>query len=349
MTYARKSLISLQDTPYYHVVARCVRRSWLWGFDEYAGKDYSHRKAWVLRRLAKLSSVFAIEMCAYAVMSNHYHLVLRVNQRRAAAWTAEEVVARWTMLFTRPLLIDCWERGLCQGAQREAAEAIIERWRSRLCDISWYMRCLNEHLARRANAEDECTGRFWEGRFRSQALLDEAGLLAAMAYVDLNPVRAGLARVPDESHFTSIYQRVKEAARANVRSRSNRAVHPGRHARPPLLPFRRRQAGDAITLPFAHADYVSLLRWTAARPHGVPSPPSPTLMHTMNFDEAAWRAAMTSRWKMFGRAIGTLDRLREHADALGQAWVRGMRAAETLFCARASPMSEGSEPHAVHR
>ena len=69
MTYARKSLISLQDTPYYHVVSRCVRRAWLWGFDEYAGKDYSHRKQWVLERLTELSSVFAIDVCAYAVLT----------------------------------------------------------------------------------------------------------------------------------------------------------------------------------------------------------------------------------------------------------------------------------------
>jgi hypothetical protein len=69
VTYARKTLIALQDTPYYHVVARCVRRAWLWGVDEYAGKDYSHRKAWVLERLAQLSSMFAIDICAYAVMT----------------------------------------------------------------------------------------------------------------------------------------------------------------------------------------------------------------------------------------------------------------------------------------
>ena len=84
MTYARKALISLQDTPYYHVVARCVRRAWLWGFDEYAGRDYSHRKAWVLERLTQLSSMFAIDICAYAIMSNHYHLVVHVDQERAA-------------------------------------------------------------------------------------------------------------------------------------------------------------------------------------------------------------------------------------------------------------------------
>ena len=69
MTYARKTLVSLSETPYYHVVARCVRRAWLWGFDEYAGRDYSHRKEWVLERLAQLTSIFTIEICAYAVMS----------------------------------------------------------------------------------------------------------------------------------------------------------------------------------------------------------------------------------------------------------------------------------------
>jgi putative transposase len=92
--YARKSLISLSDTPYYRVVARCVRRAWLWGFDEYAGRDYSHRKEWVLDRLSLLSSIFSIDVCAYAVMSNHYHLVLFVDQLRAQQLTQREVVER---------------------------------------------------------------------------------------------------------------------------------------------------------------------------------------------------------------------------------------------------------------
>lgn len=82
MGYARKSQISLTDTPFYHVVARRVRRARLWGYDEYAGRDYSHRKAWVLERLTQLAAIFAIDICAYAVMSNHYHLVLFVDQQR---------------------------------------------------------------------------------------------------------------------------------------------------------------------------------------------------------------------------------------------------------------------------
>ena len=93
MTYARKSLISLQDTPYYHVVARCVRRAWLWGVDEYAGRDYSHRKEWVLERLSYSSAIFAMDICAHAVLSNHYHLVLYIDRRRTKAWTVEQVIA----------------------------------------------------------------------------------------------------------------------------------------------------------------------------------------------------------------------------------------------------------------
>ncbi len=159
-----------------HCIARCVRRAWLWGYDEYAGKDYSHRKQWVIERLQQLCSVFPIEVCAYAVMSNHYHLVLHVDSERARKWSREEFIERWTVLFGAPNLVKRWLRGEAIEAERQTGEHIIRRWRTRLVDISWFMRCLNEHLARRANIEDQCTGRFWEGRFKSQALLDEASL-----------------------------------------------------------------------------------------------------------------------------------------------------------------------------
>ena len=175
MTYARKTQVSLTDTPYYHCTARCVRRAWLWGYDEYAGKDYSHRKQWVIDRLRALAELFAIQVCAYAVMSNHYHVVLYVDLAQAQAWSEDDVIQRWKRLFGLPSLVRRYvsdDSGAMTPAERDAVQSIIATWRRRLTEISWYMRCMNEHLARRANAEDGVMGRFWEGRFKSQALLD---------------------------------------------------------------------------------------------------------------------------------------------------------------------------------
>jgi hypothetical protein len=109
------------------------------GFDRYAGKDYSHRKAWMLERLATLSWVFAIDICAYAVMSNHYHLVLFVDRGRAKDWTAAG--------SDRAMAAIIWRTGTASEAERDRVPQIIETWRLRLHDLSWFMRCLNEHLA----------------------------------------------------------------------------------------------------------------------------------------------------------------------------------------------------------
>jgi REP element-mobilizing transposase RayT len=335
MTYARKSLISLQDTPYYHVVARCVRRAWLWGFDEYAGRDYSHRKAWVLERLTQLSSMFAIDICAYAIMSNHYHLVVYVDQARARGWTMHEVIERWTQLFARPPLIERWEQGMCDDAEREIAERIVDLWRRRLCDVSWYMRCLNEHLARRANAEDRCTGRFWEGRFKSQALLDESGLLTAMVYVDLNPIRAGIAATPEESEFTSIYERIREFREAKPTTSDLQSSESLTRAGPPLLAFASAAQPAEPTIPFTLQDYMALVDWTGrarrADKRGAIDPHAPAIMQRLNLDADAWRMAMQSRSNVFGRALGQLDHMRLHARTLGQSWVQGLRRAEQLY------------------
>ena len=131
-----------------------------------------------------------MDICAYAVMSNHYHLILRVDAESATAWTQREVIDRWTKLFSMPVLVERYLRGqTTTDAEVNKVVEIIEEWRQRLTDISWFMRVLNESIARQANREDHCTGRFWEGRFKSQALLDDAAILACMAYVDSRPAR----------------------------------------------------------------------------------------------------------------------------------------------------------------
>jgi REP element-mobilizing transposase RayT len=208
MTAARSTKIDLSATPYYHCMTRCVRRSFLCGVDLESGHDYSHRKGWIVDRMKQLAEIFAINICAYAVMSNHYHLVLFIDEQKANQWQDDEVFQRWERLFPN----DANQIELLGYSKLETKQKIA-LWRQRLASISWFMRCLNETIARLSNKEDALTGRFWEGRFKSQALLDEGALLAAMAYVDLNPIRAKAASTPETSAFTSIYERIQMVAK----------------------------------------------------------------------------------------------------------------------------------------
>jgi REP element-mobilizing transposase RayT len=330
MTYARKALVSLNDTAYYHVVARCVRRAWLWGYDKYVGRDFSHRKAWVLERLTVLASMFAIDVCAYAILANHYHLVLHVDRDRAERWSLQEVVAQWCKLFVAPPVVARWLSGEADEAERIAAETIIERWRARLYDISWFMRCLNEHIARRANLEDNCKGRFWEGRFQSQALLDEAGLLTAMAYVDLNPVRAGIAETPEESEFTSIYTRILELQAGPEATEAGDG-----EKRVPLLAFQLPQDPSRKSIPFDVRSYLELVDWTGRRigegKRGSIDKDLPPILLRLSIEVTGWLRVMQPHGNVFGRALGRVGRLRQHAQTLHQWWVRGLGWSRRLY------------------
>ncbi|BDY05748.1 transposase [Ferrimonas sp. YFM] len=215
MPKARKQQISLDDTRYYHCVSRCVRRAFLCGHDPYTGKSYEHRRDWVQERLLSLTKVYAIEVIAFAVMSNHTHTVFYVNIEKANSWSDLEVIERWHLLFTgnamtRRYLIE-EERDEMESWEQHQVEQLVTLYRQRLTDISWFMRTLNEFIARKANKEDNCSGRFWEGRFKSQALLDEQALLSCMTYVDLNPIRANMADTPEQSDHTSIQLRIRAA------------------------------------------------------------------------------------------------------------------------------------------
>ena len=212
MPQSRKTQICLAQTPYYHCISRCVRRAFLCGKDIITGKSYEHRREWVEKKLLFLSEVFAIDICAHAVMQNHTHLVLHVNSLVAEQWTTKEVITRWHKIFKGNFLTKAYlANHKLTKSQTLAIEQLANQYKHRLISISWFMRVLNEGIARAANKEDGCTGRFWEGRFKSQALLDNSSLLACMAYVDLNPIRAGIAKSLQSSEYTSIRMRINSA------------------------------------------------------------------------------------------------------------------------------------------
>ncbi|WP_439136300.1 transposase, partial [Pseudomaricurvus sp.] len=262
MTQPRKQLVSPSDTPFYHCVSRCVRRAFLCGTDSVTGQDYEHRRPWIENRIRLLSSLFAIDICAYAVMSNHYHLIVKINS--SDDWSDQDVVDRWLTLFKGPILVQRFRNGeaLAQ-VERDTVSQILEVWRKRLQDLSWFMKCLNEPIARMANAEDNCTGHFWESRFKSQALLTEEALLSCMAYVDLNPIRAGMARTPESSEHTSIKERIQPTINLADAIKGQDLSSELHVPIKPLLSFEDSVKPDLQTgIAYSLSDYLQLVDWT---------------------------------------------------------------------------------------
>ena len=208
MATPRRLLMNPAFSEVFHCTSRCVRRAFLCGWDPASGRDFEHRRLWIDERISELALYFGISVISSSVMSNHFHIILRTEPQWVASLSDAEVARRWLCVFPGP----GGRRGHPPEAQ--AIEDLcldtkkLALCRSRLSDISWFMRSLNEPIARRANAEDECTGRFWEGRFKCRRLDGDAAILACMMYVDLNPVRAGMATTPESSDFTSGQDRI---------------------------------------------------------------------------------------------------------------------------------------------
>jgi REP element-mobilizing transposase RayT len=239
MATPRRLVVDPTVCSVYHCVSRCVRRAFLCGQDSYSGRDFEHRRAWIRERLEELAGLFAVEIFSYSVMSNHLHVVVRNLPGLLASWSDPEVARRWLWLFPGPgrkrgsAPTDAAIQALCEDRRKLAL------CRSRLRDLSWFMRCLNEPIARRANAEDGCTGHFWEERFKCEKLDDGGATLACMTYADLNPVRAGMAETPEDSDFTSGQDR--SVAHRARRQLAHAPANPNR-AQAPLLARARAEA-----------------------------------------------------------------------------------------------------------
>ncbi|UXI66997.1 transposase [Tahibacter amnicola] len=292
----------------YHCISRCVRQAFLCGKDRFSERSFDHRKQWIEDRLYELAQIFAIGVHAYAVMSNHVHVVAHVAPAVAISWSPEEVARRWLALcpVRRDNRVDEVACAL-RAAQIASNADLVARYRERLCSLPWFMRCLNEPIARRANREDACRGRFWEGRYYCQALLDDAAVLACMAYVDLNPIRAGIAENLASSRHTSIRRRLQQIDSADV-----------------LRPV----AGVADrTFSLSAQEYVRLVEWTrhsrSPDRSGAGTGGPPKVLRVIQVTPDAWCAEVFTIQSRYWRAVGSLRALEEKARELGQRWLKG--------------------------
>ena len=335
MTKPRSQLIDIQQTPYYHCINRCVRRSFLCGEDHVTGKNYEHRKSWVVERLALLSRVFSIDVASYAIMSNHYHLVLRVDRDSALKLSAKQIARRWKRLYHWPLLVERYFNGETDNAETDKALEIIDTWRCRLHDISWFMRCLNEYIARKANKEDKCTGKFWEGRYKSQALLGEAAVLTYMAYVDLNPVRANMAKTPESSDYTSVQQRIASTKKQTLHQKQKKDISPPTVKLMPLVKQTSDNHPNAIG--YTLKDYIKLIDWIGRSKRndkrGSIDERTPPILQRLelNADDFIEHVLTYEDKHFYPVAIGPIDKLKKLALHWKQKFIKGQYALQRLY------------------
>ncbi len=175
-----------------HCVQRCVRRAYLAGIDEVSGNDLLFRREWIRRRLEALASVFAIDILTYAILSNHLHVNYAVVPmfwrnsltRRSPSDGCEFFRTQNRRSFGRTL------GNRCQTCARRSEQLAMIR--TRLSDISWFMRAWRNPLLDIQRARQMHRSSILEGRFKAQRIVDDEGLLACAMYVDLNPIRAAM-------------------------------------------------------------------------------------------------------------------------------------------------------------
>lgn len=319
MPEPRYRQVSIEDTPYYHCISRCVRRAFLCGSDPLTGFDFEHRRQWIVDRIKLLCSVFSVDLCAYAIMSNHYHLVVRINADEVKQWSDEEVAHRWMQIFSGPLLMQQYlMNASLTSLELKCVTDLLSTWRERLCNLSWFMRCINEPIARMANHEDHCSGRFWEGRFKSQALLDERALLACMAYVDLNPIRAAMAATPETSDYTSIQERIERPENSCLR------------------PFGEKEDGG---IPFNLKDYLELVDWGGRKikrnKRGYIPANTPPILKRLKMDASPVLEYLAKDDIPAFGALGPISMLKAFANSVGRCFIKGHAFGDRLCPERA--------------
>jgi hypothetical protein len=233
--------------------------------------------------------------------------VVRIDAKKAQQWSDEEIAHRWMQVFPGSLLMRQYLLNVDMSkAELKSVAELFVIWRERLCNLSWFMRCINEPIARMANREDHCTGRFWEGRFKSQALLDERALLACMAYVDLNPIRAAMSKTPEQSNYTSIQERID---------------HPENSCLKPL------DETDEEAIPFSLKDYLELVDWggreVKRNKRGYIPADSPHILARLRMDASPVLDYLTKSDRPSPNALGPVSMLRAFAKSVGRRFIKG--------------------------
>jgi hypothetical protein len=323
----------------YHCYCRCVRRAFLFGVDAVTGQDYSHRKAWIVERLKFLAGIFAIDVCAYAVLTTHSHEILRTRPDIANSWSDREVASRWLQICPpkprskkKPALpIEDQIKALLASPSR------IAELRKRLCSLSWFMGRLNEYIARMANAEDKVKGRFWESRFKCQVLLDAIALIACMVYVDLNPIRAGIATMPEDSDFTSIQERILAWHKENMPALSSPSVQirqSGNNTDSWLCPITSKPERRGI-MSISEEQYLDLVdrsgRILRAGKKGSINPDLEPILVRIGAKPESWLDTITKFGEKFHIAAGSHASLKQFAKKIGVHWLVGGPKAQISF------------------
>jgi len=315
-----------RSPPFLHVISRCVRRAFL------CGDGCEHRRQWIEQRLELLAGCFAVDVAGYAVMTNHLHVVVRPVPDRIQTWSDEQVARAW--------LRACAPMGR-DGCIREPTDLRIEAaidqteklatWRKRLGSLSWLMKALKEPISRLANVEDDCTGTFWEGRFQSVPLLDQAAIVSCLAYVDLNPVRANLADSPESSEHTSIAKRIRARQAERV---AQQTQDPHKHRQ---LREISRQAQWLVSIATATAgpnghggipqdDYFCLVDVTGRAmrrgKRGRIPRELPAILQRLDIDSATWVRSMERPRSLLGVALGSTEALAREALRRGRHWLQ---------------------------
>ena len=270
-------------------------------------------------------------------MSNHCHTVLKVIINQSLKLTGREVIDHWTAVYpSGRAMVKEYLDGTANTQQMKAAKRKIKIWRKRLKSISWFMRSLNHYIACKANKEDGCKGHFWESRFTSQALLDDTAILSCMAYVDLNPIRAGIASDLNGSDFTSIQERIQAFKLAQDALEGTNSADENTDAandiqlqsyQPDwLLAF--GDSNSQTNICFSLVDYLDMVDWTGRQirkdKKGHISFEVPSIVQQLNVSTERWLELSQRFERIFAGFAGKAEKMYFHANKLGQSRCRGV-------------------------